>query len=205
MSDGLFTDEHYKSSIDELWALYKKAEDAIKTIERLQNEGIVIPSLNELRYAGYHLLRATSSHPPANETEDGFDEQISRARKHCKRAIYDALEVGIIDRLEAIALFQHDYRMVNISEVLSDYVDLKNRAKQAKDFIENTQKDNRDEFYDRCLEYFHELVEIADKLEAAREELNKKITRRRHQFIGWSITVVIGILGLIVSLLIYYK
>lgn len=50
--------------IQELTKLYQEAEEILKEIERDTQEGIVVPAVNELRYAGYHLLQALNSGEP---------------------------------------------------------------------------------------------------------------------------------------------
>ena len=44
-------------SVEEVRSLYSKAEAAIKLYERIGLDNLTIP-LNELRYAGQHILRA---------------------------------------------------------------------------------------------------------------------------------------------------
>jgi hypothetical protein len=67
--------------IEEVANAFSRAEEEIKKVEDLAGE-VAIPAINELRYAGYHVLQALSG----NSSEDQ-DEQFRRAKRHCERAI----------------------------------------------------------------------------------------------------------------------
>jgi len=76
-------------SEEELLALvdvWDTAERRIKRTERIKST-LTIPAINELRYAGYHFIRAGS----ANNDETRA-ENVSKAVKYCKRVMYDAVE-----------------------------------------------------------------------------------------------------------------
>jgi hypothetical protein len=83
-----------RDTIKEIIDLFDKAEDKVKEVEQLAQE-LSVPSINELRYVGYHLARSFCEDNPQE-----INTQISKAQGHCKRAIYDAHEIGIIFMLE---------------------------------------------------------------------------------------------------------
>ena len=78
-------------------SLYHEAENALKLYERISLSNLA-PALNELRYAGHHILEAKSA---ADDEERLKHEE--RAVAHCERSIYDAKEATIITLLECIA------------------------------------------------------------------------------------------------------
>lgn len=137
----------FSEKLDELVALYKKAEANIKFAEEIDHR-LAIPSVNELRYAGNHLVRALKAN-----TMDAQAEELARAAKHCQRAGYDAVEVVIINFLEKIAQFKDDYRQVPLSTVLPDYVDICGKAAEANRVIQSAreQESDRDRYYEICL------------------------------------------------------
>ena len=49
----------YKDSISEVFECFKNTEKIIKKFEKTHGE-LPIPSVNELRYVGYHFLMATT-------------------------------------------------------------------------------------------------------------------------------------------------
>ncbi|MBF0624484.1 MAG: hypothetical protein HQL82_06720 [Magnetococcales bacterium] len=97
--------------------LFQAAEDDIKKVERTSRE-IPIPAVNELRYAGHHLLKGLGASTPMER-----EEQYHRARRHCQRARHDAVEVRLWYFLGKFKEFQDDYQTVSIPPVWPDYVD----------------------------------------------------------------------------------
>jgi hypothetical protein len=93
-----------KNTIKEIVQLFDEAESRVKEVELLAHE-LSIPSVNQLRYVGYHLARSLNEED--NSTE--FDLQIGKAKGHCQRAIYDAHEAGIIFMLERVKQFREVY------------------------------------------------------------------------------------------------
>ncbi len=177
--------------------LFDEAESAVKLVERLQDEGVVVPSINELRYAGFHIIQAIQA------TDQGSgSEQIARAEKHCKRAIYDALELGILDRLNAIRIFEDDYRLVEVSPVVSNYVELRKEAQDAVTFIHSiNHNDDRDNHYEQCKVYFERLSSIAETLQHSRPELNKKLRNLRWKAMATALGLFLGFLTLLFTII----
>jgi CHASE3 domain sensor protein len=148
---------------------FTNAERRMKSVE--WDGGMDIPSINELRYVAYHLFKACQY----QDDVDKQREELRRAERHCKRASFDAMELGIINQLENINRFKEDYNDYPISGVLSDYVKLMQQTEEIKKFLEaSTGAENRDDYYDECENNLHSLKKIYSKLTAAREEVNKK-------------------------------
>ena len=61
---------------------YKKAEDTIHSLGIETDEGIDTAAVNELRYAGRHLLDGLNT-----QDSDELDKQLRRAEDHCERAL----------------------------------------------------------------------------------------------------------------------
>ncbi len=100
----------------ELHDLFALAEKKIKRVEQINHEGLSIPSVNQLRYAGRHCLDSLVS------DDEEVENNIYEAKDHCKRAIYDAMEIGIVTILEKIQIFNKDYKYITITDVLPDYI-----------------------------------------------------------------------------------
>ena len=159
------------SDFQELYELFNLAETKLKQIEILQDEGIPIPPLNQLRYAGHHTLEAIVSHNDQNKINN-----IYEAKDHCKRAIYDILEIGVVYLLEKIRIFQNDYKYIDITSVIPNYVDILDETWEAQNFISQINR-NKIEKYDEVQSVFDRIHQIEHKLEMSRKELNKKILR----------------------------
>ncbi|WP_437855119.1 hypothetical protein [Sorangium sp. So ce363] len=168
---GCQLDESALRALTELW---ETAEDRIKRTEQTHTK-LPIPAVNELRYAGYHIVQAilaTDAGAASGETQ--------KALNHCKRSTYDAAEAEALYHLERIKLFQEDYRTVFIDIPGLRYQDIRRRAREAKDFLLETQKnrDSRDAHYERVIEICDELKGALVELDEARDELNKQLAAK---------------------------
>lgn len=147
---------------------FAEAERRIKLIEWL--DGTDIPSINELRYVGYHILKACQKDDAVQQREE-----LKRADRHCKRASFDALELGLISSFETVKAFQERHATYPVSDVLSDYHDMMTDVVKAQSFLaQNSGGEYRDEYYDTCEGWVSRLVDIAAKLTATDEEISKK-------------------------------
>ncbi|MCC6598083.1 MAG: hypothetical protein IT559_04780 [Alphaproteobacteria bacterium] len=165
--------------------LFNKAEAAIKKIEH--EEGLDFPSVNQLRYVGRHLIDFLNN----NDVEE-----LRKAKRHCKRAIYDANDIGIQFYIEDIDLFKDDYKDVVIQDVLTKYLDYLDDRDAAEDFLEHGRQagDDRDAFYEAAGEHYEKLKIAARDMERCREELNKKtnsiITSQKQVRMGTILTII---------------
>lgn len=158
-----------KDRLDHFRELFVQAEKDIKAVELLRND-VTVAAINELRYAGHHLVRALT------DTEER-DEQLRRAERHCQRAIYDAVDSGIVYCLRAIKAFKTDYRLIPVTPVVADYADILSEARAAKSVVEEARGvgDERYKYCQTAREIFPKLVRCMRRLEDSREELNKLI------------------------------
>lgn len=160
-----------QEEIDKTGALFKRAESHLKSAEHLTNK-IFIPAVNELRYAGFHLINYISS--------DGKEDDLISAQKHCKRAIYDAAEGPLLKFLGDVVSFQNDYSKVAcITEVVPNYILHMNKVREARNLIAKVQPDSREEYFEIVEPHLAILSEIVDLLEMARPEINKRMRHDR--------------------------
>ena len=116
--------------------LYAHAERLLKEVERLTGE-VTIPSINELRYAGFHILQAL------DETGTVSDEDhVFRAKDHCERAIYDVAEAGLIFVVDTINRFQWEYRGIAIIDVVRNIPQVRDRVEEASTLLEDGRSDD---------------------------------------------------------------
>jgi len=180
---------------------YKKLfQDAEKQIKILENYGfgLNIPAVNELRYVSYHFL-GMFSHNDAEIIEDW-----KKIKGHIQRATYDACEATIFYNLHQYKKFKEDYELIVISEVIPNYLDLKNEADNIKDSINNIKRgeESRDAYYAVAIEYTNKIIEINAKLENAREELNKKMKLIRMKWYRWIVVISVPIvIAIVVSII----
>lgn len=191
-----------KPQLSEISELFVLAEEKIKLIEHL-GEGLTFPAVNQLRYVAFHLLRADKT-----TDENLKKEELRKAKNHCERAIYDAVEPGIVHYLEEIRTFQNDYRMVEITNIIPNYLDISRKAEESSDFILERIKDsvsdrsnNQGDQYQEATSLFEELKEAVKLLSYARPELNKKLKKYRLMFLVSVATLIVAAIGVIVSLM----
>lgn len=191
------------AQVTELARLYRQAEEKIKLVENLSQE-LSIPAVNELRYAGYHMVQYLSG--------NGDSEiELKKAQNHCKRAIYDAVEAGITHQLEMIRIFQHDFKVLILSDFIPNYPALQKQIREARDLILAPKSDRNDRaaYYEECVAQLENLRAGLDKLDEHREELLKRLKlSNRSSVLTWSMltaTLIATVVGAIFAALAYLK
>lgn len=157
------------SQLREVAKHWKTAEHRIKRTERF-NSKLTVPAVNELRYAGYHLLEALSATDP-----NTAEEALKKAGRHCQRATYDAVESEVMLHLEKIRLFQEDYRNITIDLNGYDYPAIRRAAREANNLINAAKNDDetKDQHYEKLVSHCDHLANDVGTLEDMRDELNK--------------------------------
>ena len=190
--------ERYKDLFD----LFDKAEKIIKKIEFLKQYGLNIPSVNQLRYAGRHILESLIT-----EDINTIKGNIHEAKDHCKRAIYDALEIGILHYLGKIRIFVEDYKDFPISTVIPTYVEKLARVNEIQKYIENSSRSNISDT-DETERVLFEIKQIAEFLDVARQELNTAIKIENEKIIREDrfatyrlIAIIIAALSILIGVL----
>lgn len=187
----------------ELARLFRQAEEKIKLVENLSQE-LSIPAVNELRYAGYHMAQYLSGN---GESEI----ELRKAQNHCKRAIYDAVEAGITHQLEMVRIFQHDFKVLILSDFIPNYPALQKQIREARDLILAPKSDHSDRaaYYEECVAHLEKLRAGLDKLDEHREELLKRLKlRNRSSVATWSMltaTLIATVIGATFAALGYLK
>ena len=202
--DGAKPTAPSRESIGKLRATYDAADNLARKVAEFRSE-VAIPAHNELRYAGYHLLRALAD-------DGGIEDvaQIGRAVAHCERAQYEAAEAGIAYALDFIEQFKKDYKEIRIGDVVQNYQEIIKTARDAQNLLTRTRStkpsDDRGELSDprEYMEMFYRLKDIRETLEDAREELNKIIrdrVRESRKFMIWLVFAIVGAIGVFMSIL----
>lgn len=175
------------SSLEEIYSLFRRAEQKIKAVEDLLGEGLAIAPVNQLRYVSFHLLKGLFEQSPEQR-----DEDLRRAKRHCQRALYDASEIGVSYLLREIHGFQSDYKNVEITPILPNWHDMLKEVKEAQRTLESNDKE-KEEKCEICDRHFETLRGYVEQQMVAREELNKKLRNQRSK-------LILSIMGLAVAL-----
>jgi len=179
----------------EIRDLFGEAEEVIKQIEYFDGE-LTVPAVNQLRYAGNHLLRYL-----ANPSDI---EELNDAAKHCRRSAYDAYEATIVFLLLEFEKFKNDYRLVVISEVIPDYISILKHIEDARIFIGNVQGKSRGDHYLGCKKHFKTLSSNITKLNVSRDELNKLMKRTRSRFLMSVTGIFLATVSATIGVLVYF-
>lgn len=188
---------HDQAKLSEIVALFTEAEEAIKYIEDF-GENLIVPAVNQLRYAGNHLVRYLSSSAEVDELRD--------AEKHAKRATYDAYEAAIFYHLLEYNKFHDDYRKVVISQVIPNYSDIQISIESSRSFVRaNGGSKTRGENYKDGRTHLEKLINETQKLSISRDELNKLMKKERNTFMWMVLGGMATIAALAVGVLQYIK
>jgi len=179
---------------EEIVALFEKAESRIKALELLHNEGLFYHPVNQLRYAGYHVVNAIKNTDPEKRAEEW-----KRARRHCQRAIFDASEMALVYCLAEVDGFKKDYKNVDVVPTVGNYLEIIGMARSAQVLIESVDHESREEKYSECDDLFIKLKPQIDRLNDARPELNKRLRIQRRNLFLLGSTLLVSIVALIIS------
>ena len=174
---------------------YARADDFCREVQAFVDQA-GIPAMNELRYAGYHLLHAIDDAGAVVKPEE-----LVRATNHALRAGYEAGEAGILTALDQIAQFQHQYAAVPITGVVPNYVDILRDAQAASDrhTADREHDDDRIDDLDAFRATFAKLKGHCRTLELAREEMNKLVQRSNRDTRRFVVTALIAVLAIVVG------
>lgn len=172
-----------------LRASFDLAEKFGREVSGLRDD-IPVPAYNQLRYAGYHLLRAFDDNAVVID-----ESQIKKAIGHCERAMYDAAEAGILQAIKEIADFRREYAPMDISAHMPEFGSIRRRARAAQSLIIEG-RNNRGTIEEHVAEYmetFRALAKDIDLMEDRRDGLNavraEKITEARRFWITIAVMV----------------
>ncbi len=162
----------------------------LKEVERLTGE-VTIPSINELRYAGFHILQAIDETGTVSNKHHVF-----RAKDHCERAIYDVAEAGLIFVIDTINRFQWEYRGIAIIDVVRNIPQIRERVEEASALLQDGRSDDLLDL-EKILRLFQALKADVEDLDrhvpdlAFKENERRKGTRRFILGLVWAVVVTV--------------
>lgn len=99
--------------LQEIKRLYGVAEQRIKILEGRPKSGLGIPAVNQLRYAGYHLVKYVVDRGRAD---------LGKAKGHCERAIYDSYELELGFYIDDFKEFCDSFDDLTIADTVPDFL-----------------------------------------------------------------------------------
>jgi len=195
-----------KEQLQSIVTLFDQAEAQVKEIERLSSD-LAIPSINQLRYVGYHIARALC----ADAGSETIDTEITKAKNHCQRAIYDAHEVGIIYLLQSIKLFKvrNAQKAGSTLIIMPSYLEDLTQAEDAATFIDQINKNHHNEretYYEQARPHYEILRNIENKLTTAEplilQDYEEKLIRDKRETRRFIVNISLAIAGTIIAAII---
>ena len=179
---------------------FKDTEKTIKHIEQSTFE-LSIPSINQLRYVAYHLIRASDTN---KDMDVDIKEEITKALHHCQRAKFDAVEIGMTYLLEEIRIFEENYSHIKETlDVMKDYIEYLIKAQQAADELKiiADEEKGRVEYYQKIEPHYEILKTTSNYFKKSEpliatlvEDNNQKKKASTRRFVTTTLLAIIGII-----------
>jgi len=190
------TDSDDNKQIAEIKEVVDETERRINHLNSIA-EGLNIPSTNELRYTLNHLLKYLSG--------DDKNTGLIKALRHSKRALYDCYEVEVLFFHTTFATFEDDYRDEPLADIVPKIHEWRAHFEDIRKFIHNTERNDRDKYYE-ALKGKHDATHpIISELKSARQEINarrKKEQEKRDREIKALKWTAVGTVGILVTLVV---
>lgn len=176
-----------------LKALYQFAKEKIFALEEIEDE-MFVPAVNELRYAGEHILNASTA-----SSSDGALSEIAKAEAHCWRAISDCTEAAVVWSLERLRRFQEDYRLLPVAEYVPAYGELLKLAQEIEAALADRKSKDLKQQYSKLEKLLPQLVARIREIEGTRSVLNEKLKAQQRSSKQWLVALAIGIFSSIAA------
>jgi hypothetical protein len=197
----MIKNEKYKEKYKQVKDNFQKAEIRIKSIELLHNE-LSIPSINELRYAGHHILNAIQE-----DESQKILRELDKANRHTKRAYYDAVESVLLYSLDEIKIFDNEYKIIpETLDVIDNYNGKISEINNIVHEIENIEYETRDEKYIKIDEYYSKIEKTNKELKNSTTSIvalidrNNQAQKKEHR--KFIISSLLTTLGIVVAIII---
>ncbi len=177
--------------------LYDEADRSVRAVTEFADE-VMIPPVNELRYAGHHALQAAAATSAEKRVE-----HIRKAHGHCERALYDAAEIGIMEAVQVIGEFRSAFPTLQISAVIREYPEILAAARDAQQMVIDG-RSKRDSARAQAKQYmgaFETLREGVTRLEMGRDDLNAMDLSQRQDHQRFLIRTALAIVSLVVAII----
>jgi len=197
--DSVPDDRRMSADHSDVWAAWQEAERSLKEVEHITGQ-LCVPAVNELRYAGTHFLRAAQ-----DETADvERDEELWKALRHCKRAIYDCYEYGCLHSIEKFEKFKQTWEpclnhfpVVFTSPSYPEICDEIDKVKVTLTEVDRGENGNRDSYAGQAREGMLSLRDVNELLEKRVPEIAAMAAAEKKKIRREIIFVVFGILATI--------
>lgn len=177
-----------KNRFEEIQSLYVLAKEQIHQLEAMGDDGLSVIAINQLRYVGEHILRASTA-----ESDEAKEVELNKAEGHCWRAISDGVELGSIITLEKLKEFQKEYKGLPITEYIPEYKDIIELASNLQSLLVKSKKIDSREYYLQVNKYLPELIEKLSVIERTRDILHQELKSKQYATRSWLLGLILSI------------
>lgn len=185
--------EGARPDLSEIRAAYEAADLLCREVQAFVDEA-GIPAINEMRYAGHHLMSALG-----NDGSLENPDNLTKAHNHVQRACYEACEAGILFALDRIRIFKDQYQTIVVTDVLSGYPEILKTSQDAlkRVSVARAAGRNRNSDHSELIDLFRKLAGHCRDLDLARPELNKVVAKERRDTRRFIIATTLSILAIV--------
>ena len=197
------TDKEKLSSLADHW---NRIEKRVKQAEQVRGE-VVIPAINELRYAGRKIVDAWLLYAKPISTEEDrkeFEETLAVIKQYLLNADHDISDAICFTLHKQMQYFLRRYGIRTITKHFNDFPsflaemrDVNNTISQSRE----TRVQRIDKYNEIAGDYIPKLVAYYDQLLTSAELALEKELRQRYINWGFAILGVAGSLASIITLL----
>lgn len=184
-----------------LAAHWNQIEDRIKEVEQIRAK-VVIPAINELRYAGRKFIDAWGLYAKENRSEqDLLDMQkcIVVAEQYLMNADHDAIDAGLSFIYKNLGVVTKRYKVAKIAAHVPDLLAALDEVDENRPKIIASRRDRtkRNEIYNSIVPHYERMIGIHQQVDRAERYVLRK-QKRVDFFIN--LFAVLGVLGSIASI-----
>jgi len=190
MSDTLITQE-IQAAKQAFAQAFDEAEQALKSFELESLKGLVFPAVNELRYAGRHLVRSLNEDSPKEQLK-----QIESGAGHARRAIYDVYDAKTLYYFEQCIKFEEDYAKVLSFFNTADFKQDREALQKIKEDLAAISREARETYLEKVKDYSESVKKIYVKWNEHRKELNNFIFLEREKGMRHRLAIITIIIGI---------
>lgn len=155
-----------------------EAEKALKRYERDGQETLV-PCINELRYAAYHVAHAIQE---GGNNAESVLAHWQKAVRHTRRARYDVLEFSVALNMERVAKISESYKGYEIlaSSIIPNYFKHQKSIRAISEELETVHELDKEspEYVKLCEKHIRVAKDFIRDFDAAQEVLFSSIAHK---------------------------
>lgn len=184
-----------------LAAHWNVIEERVKEVEQVRSK-VVVPAINELRYAGRKFIDAWSIYDKENKTPEDIEEFkncIVVAEQYLLNADHDAIDGGLSFIYKNLSIVTKRYKVADIAAHVPDLLEALDEVENYRPKIVASRKDRskRNAIYEDVVPHYKKMIPIHKAVDRAERHVLRK--QKRSEFFR-NFFAVIGLVGSLASI-----